>query len=292
MKKYFKRIAIFSSKRDKRVNQITLQLVEILKNLNLDVLIPDSSSFSKKLHLKRYKDEYILKNADLLVSVGGDGTLLSSARKFGSNGLPLLGINLGNLGFLTDIAPDELTNSINEVILGRFKEDERILLKASIVGSSEENIALNEVVIHSGTVAQLIEYELFLNGEFVFRQKADGLILSTSTGSTAYSLSGNGPIVHPEVKAITLLPMFPHSLNATPLIVDENTIIKMKIVGKRKAKLSLDSHNFMSLNLDDEVQISKTSQSVKLIHPETHNFFSACRTKLGWSLGLSNTKET
>ena len=289
---YFKNISIYSSKKDKRVNQITLQLVEILKNLKLNVLISDSSSISKNLKIKRYSDRYILNNSDLMISIGGDGTLLSSARKFGSKGLPLLGINLGNLGFLTDIAPNELTTSINEVISGNFNKDRRILLNASINRSSKKTIALNEVVIHSGAVAQLIEYELYLNEEFVFHQRADGLIVSTSTGSTAYSLSGNGPIVHPDVRTITLLPMFPHSLNARSLIVDEDSKICVRIVGKRSAKLSLDSHNFMNLNLKDEVDISKTDQLVTLIHPLSHNFFSACRTKLGWSLGMSNSKET
>ena len=134
--------------------------------------------------------------------------------------------------------------------------------------------------------------EVFLNKEFVFRQKADGLIVSTSTGSTAYSLSGNGPIIHPDVKAITLLPMFPHSLNTSPLIVDDGSTITIKLVGKRRAKLSLDSHNFVNLKLNDEVEVLKTNQNITLIHPLKHDFYSACRTKLGWSLGPEELKET
>lgn len=292
MKNSFKNIAIYSSKKERRVNHIIHQLIEILNNLKLNVLMPNSSAFSKISKQKTYSDSYIIKKADLLIAVGGDGTLLSSARMFGSKGLPLLGINLGNLGFLTDIAPIEITSSIKDVIQGKFNEDKRILLKTCINKTPQENIALNEIVIHSGAVAQLIEYELFLNNEFVFRQKADGLIVSTSTGSTAYSLSGNGPIVHPDVKAITLLPMFPHSLNTTSLVVDDSTDIKIKILGKRKAKLSLDSHNYLNLNINDEVEITKNNEEVTLIHPLTHNFYSACRTKLGWSLSFSETKET
>ena len=215
----------------------------------------------------------------------------SSSRKFGSKGLPILGINLGNLGFLTDIAPHDLTVSLNEIISGKFSTDQRFFLQSQVNGEKNNDIALNEIVIHSGAIAQLIEYELFLNKNFVYRQKADGLIISTPTGSTAYSLSGNGSIIHPDVKAINLLPMFPHSLNTRPLIVDADTSIQIKIASKGISKLSLDSHSHWDLKKGDVIDIAKAKSKLKLIHPETHDFFSACRTKLGWSLGMSNKND-
>ena len=221
----------------------------------------------------------------LVIAIGGDGTLLSASRSFGSHKIPILGINLGNLGFLTDIPPADLTFALKNIMLGDFVKDKRIFLEAKISGKKERYKALNEIVLHSGSIAQLIEYELFIDDEFVYRQKADGLIVSTSTGSTAYSLSGNGPIISPEVKAITLLPMFPHSLNARTLITSEDKQIKLKVRDKSKAYLSMDSHNNLKVTSNEEVYIQKADAELTLIHPTDHSFFSSCRTKLGWSLG-------
>ena len=201
MKKKFKSIAIYSSISSSKVAQIASQLEEIICNLKLRRLFPESSAIKTSKKIKTYSDSYIISNSDLVVAIGGDGTLLSSARKFGSRGIPILGINLGNLGFLTDIAPEDLTTSFKEVINGNYLKDERSFLSTNLNGIKENSIALNEVVIHSGSIAKLIEYELFIDNCFVYRQKADGIIVSTPTGSTAYSLSGNGPIVHPGVKA-------------------------------------------------------------------------------------------
>tara|TARA_B100001175_G_scaffold74291_1_gene61915 strand:+ start:6924 stop:7790 length:867 start_codon:yes stop_codon:yes gene_type:complete len=286
MKKKFKSIAIYSSISSSKVAQIASQLEEIIHNLSLRKLFPESSSIKTTKKTKTYSDNYIVSNSDLVVAIGGDGTLLSSARKFGSRGIPILGINLGNLGFLTDIAPEDLTTSFKEVINGNYLKDERSFLSTNLNGTKEQSIALNEVVIHSGSIAKLIEYELFIDNCFVYRQKADGIIISTPTGSTAYSLSGNGPIVHPDVKAITLLPMFPHSLNARPLLVDEDSEIMINICSKGKTDISLDSHNESKLRKDDSIRLSKAKSKLTLIHPKDHDFYSACRNKLGWSLGL------
>ena len=197
-----------------------------------------------------------------------------------------MGINLGNLGFLTDIQPSDLTFALNRILQGDFIEDKRIFLEARIEGKNKKYQALNEVVLHSGSIAQLIEYDLFIDEEFVYRQKADGLIVSTSTGSTAYSLSGNGPIISPEVEAITLLPMFPHSLNARTLITSENKQIKIQVRDESKAYLSMDSHDNLRVTSKESVYIKKANTELTLIHPVEHSFFSSCRTKLGWSLGI------
>ena len=209
-----------------------------------------------------------------------------ATRKFGIYGIPILGINLGNLGFLTDIAPSELTYSLNEILSGNYVRDERIFLEARVEGEKKSYKALNEVVLHSGSIAQLIEYDLFIDEEFVYRQKADGLIVSTSTGSTAYSLSGNGPIVSPEVKAITLLPMFPHSLNARTLITGDEKLVRLSVRNKGKAFLSMDSRLNLKVTSKDDVLIKKADTELTLIHPVDHSFFSSCRDKLGWSLGI------
>ena len=284
-KNKFNKIGIYSSKKNIKATQIASQIEEISNNLGIQILIPKSSEILLP-NKKSFSDKYIIKNSDLIVAIGGDGTLLSSARKFGSHDIPILGINLGNLGFLTDIAPEELTFSFKEVMKGKFIKDYRSFINASILGSERSWLALNEVVVHSRRTAKLIEYELFIDEKFVYRQKADGIIISSPTGSTAYSLSGNGPIVHPEVKAITLLPMFPHSLNTRPLLVDENSDIDIKICNKEKVNVSFDSHDNLELKESDVIRLSKDASSLCLIHPKDHDFYSACRNKLGWSLGV------
>ena len=284
----FKNIAVYSSIDTKKVSLISSQLIEIINNLDLNILMPNSSSIKNDNKLRTFSDRHIVKKCDLVVAIGGDGTLLSAARKFGSFGLPILGVNLGKLGFLTDIAPEDLTSSFQKVLDGEYVQDNRFFLSTSINGSREKLIALNEVVIHSSAIAQLIEYEIFIDGSFVYRQRADGIIISTPTGSTAYSLSGNGPIIHPNVKAINLLPMFPHSLNTRPLLVSDESEIVIKICKKGKTSLVLDSHTQMKLNNSDEIKIYKSKESLTLIHPSDHDFFSACRNKLGWSMGITS----
>ena len=228
-KNKFKKVAIYSSIRDKRVNSIADQVVEVLTSLGIICLFPESTKVSSKLVKNKLSDKAVLQRSDLVIAIGGDGTLLSTARNFGYHRIPVLGVNLGNLGFLTDIPPGDLTFALNKIMLGSYVEDKRIFLEAKVDGKKEKYKALNEIVLHSGSIAQLIEYELFIDDEFVYRQKADGLIVSTSTGSTAYSLSGNGPIISPEVKAITLLPMFPHSLNSRTLITGQEKEIKLRV---------------------------------------------------------------
>jgi len=281
----FKKVAIYSSLDDLKVNSIANQVAEVLYNLGVECLFPASSRIKCKPIGKSLIDKTIIKRADLVIAIGGDGTLLSTARNFGYFGVPILGINLGNLGFLTDIPPADLTFALKKIMQGNLIEDKRIFLEAKISGKNERYKALNEIVLHSGSIAQLIEYDLFIDDEFVYRQKADGLIVSTSTGSTAYSLSGNGPIISPEVKAFTLLPMFPHSLNARTLITSQDVKIKLRVRGQSKAYLSMDSHNNLKVTSNEEVFIKRAQTELTLIHPTDHSFFSSCRTKLGWSLG-------
>ena len=291
VKKYkFSNVAIYSSLEDRKVLSIAEQVIEVLTSLGIDCLLPQSSKITQNLVKKGLSDKSIVNRSDLVIAIGGDGTLLSSARNFGIHGIPILGINLGNLGFLTDIAPSNITADLHRIMQGSYVEDKRIFLEARIGRQNKKYKALNEVVLHSGSIAQLIEYDLYIDNEFVYRQKADGLIVSTSTGSTAYSLSGNGPIISPDVKAITLLPMFPHSLNSRTLITGQEKEIKISVAPKSKAFLSMDSHLNLKVVSKDNVYIRKADRELTLIHPTDHSFFSSCRTKLGWSLGVPSKK--
>ena len=291
----FKNIGIFSSLNNKNITKISNHIYEVLNNSGINVYVPDNLNLKNLANpIKVVSEKKIIQKCDLIIAIGGDGTLISSARSYGYKGLSILGVNLGRLGFLTDIPPENLTTSLIEIINGNFIKDERFFLESSVNGDRRTEIALNEVVIHSGQLAQMFEYELYVDDVFVYRQKADGIIVSTPTGSTAYSLSGNGSIIHPKVKAINLLPMFPHSLNARPLIVDRDSEIKIKVKSsnKNKTKLSMDSHNTISLKQGDEILIKKATPLLNLIHPQDHNFYKASRNKLGWSLDPTSTTKS
>lgn len=286
----FKSIAIYSSLKDSKVLHLANQIVEVLSNLDIECVFPNSSQITSSMKKRGLSDKNVVKQCDLVIAIGGDGTLLTSARNFGVFGVPILGINLGNLGFLTDIQPSNMTADLTKIIKGEYIKDQRIFLEARIGEDKTKYKALNEVVLHSGSIAQLIEYDLFINDEFVYRQRADGLIVSTSTGSTAYSLSGNGPIISPELNALILLPMFPHSLNARTLVASDNSEIRLKVADKSKAYLSMDSHMNMRVSSRNDVYIKKANEGLTLIHPTDHSFFSSCRNKLGWSLGVPTKK--
>lgn len=289
----FSHISLSTSSSDKRVLPIATQVYEILHNAGIKVSFDATlHKLQERLNKKTKSERYIKKNSELIIAIGGDGTMLNCSRKYGSQGVPVLGINLGKVGFLTDISPEEITSRLLEVITGDYAIDERSFLQAKIKGQNAKHMALNEIVFHSGAIAQLIDFDLFINEKYVYSQKADGLIISSPSGSTAYSLSGGGPIVLPNVKAIILLPMFPHSLlNTSPLIVNEDSKIQIQMTdNKRKAVLSMDSHTSVDLKKGDIVNISAGKSSLTLIHPPEHDFFEACRNKLGWSAGFGNKK--
>jgi NAD+ kinase len=290
LKYKFSHISLSTSSEDKRVLPIATQVHEILTSAGIKVSYDKNLSKLENLTKTKYKSSnHIIKNSELLIAIGGDGTMLNCSRRYGSRGIPILGINLGNVGFLTDIAPNEITSRLLEVIKGEFIKDKRFFLEASLQKKNESFIALNEIVIHSGAIAQLIEFDLHIDNRFVYRQKADGLIVNSPSGSTAYSLSVGGPIVHPNLDVITLLPMFPHRLNTSPLVVSGGSKITIKMIEKKnKSVLSMDSHNSLKLKQGDVITISKGKSSLILIHPRGHDFYEACRNKLGWSSSLPN----
>ena len=282
MRNKFNVITLYSTKQDRRIISIAKQCHEVLSSKGVKVLLDKNLSKISSSGFRVASEQRILKHSDLMISIGGDGTMLSCSRKYGLKGIPVLGINLGNLGFLNDIPPEELTSSLTKILEGEYSEDNRFFLEASLKG--KKTIALNEVVIHSGEIAQLIEYDLFINDSFVYRQKADGLIISSPTGSTAYSLSGGGPIVHPKVKSIMIMPMLPLSLSSRSLLVESESKIRVNLVkGSKKAHISFDSQGRFLLAANEEIHLSKSSSCLKLLHPKGQDFFDACRNKLGWS---------
>ena len=286
MKKKFKKIALTSSIKNKNVIGIAQECFEILTDEGLHTYLDDSlKQLASKLNISSSSEEHIVKNCDLIITIGGDGSMLEFIRKYGSRGIPILGINLGSLGFLTDIAPGDLDGSLREIVNGKYIEDPRSYLVSKIKGKRFK--AINEMVLHSGAVAKMIEFDLFIDQSFVYSQKSDGLIISSTTGSTAYSLSAGGPIIRPGIDLISVIPMFPHSLSSSPFLVEKNSNIK--IVLKKtssKAFLSFDSSDSVKIDKGQVVEISASSKRFILIHPKDHDFFQACRTKLGWGQGI------
>lgn len=272
----------------------TLQrLLRLLVDRGLDVTV------EKRLHSLlddesqchvASRDE-IGQHCDLVIVVGGDGSMLSAARTMAKYDTPVLGVNRGRLGFLTDITPDEIDSQVSAVLEGNYERDHRFLLEVVVTREGEvigRGDALNDVVVNSGTSAQMIEYQLFINDTFVYRQRADGLIVSTPTGSTAYSLSGGGPIMHPSLDAVVLVPMFPHALSSRPIVVDGSSDIRIDISERNRIHppVTCDGQVNLTAMPGDSVQIYKKPHSLILIHPPEHSFYASCRDKLRWSDSL------
>ena len=230
---------------------------------------------------------------DLVIAVGGDGNILGAARTFAPKGVPILGVNRGRLGFLADISPDDIDVKLRQVLAGDYTIEEHFLLEGevSVNGGKEVPCALNEVLIHSAQMPRMLEFDLYVDGDFVYNQHSDGLIISSPTGSTAYSLSAGGPIMHPSLDAIVLVPMFPHSLNSRPLVIPGAAEIKI-VIGSHigtNAKISFDSQVEFEISPGDSLLVRKKREKLKLIHPPGHNFYGVCRSKLDWASRLGDS---
>ena len=233
--------------------------------------------------------------ADLIVVVGGDGSLLGVGRDLAHSGVPVVGVNRGGLGFLADIAPEQIDTALAEVLSGAYREEDHFLLHVRIIRNGEEvagSPALNDVVVHLGGMARMMEISLWIDDEFVYDQRSDGLIIASPTGSTAYALSAGGPIMHPSLDAIVVVPMFPHTLTSRPLVVRGQSEIRVSVGGKdQEARISCDSQVDFLLDPGDEVVISKYETPLRLLYPMEHSFFDSCRSKLDWASRLGGGNE-
>jgi NAD+ kinase len=290
----FKKIGLAGRSRQRGLTAVLHLLVELLESRGLEVVLQDKLGDVLPDHKQRLASlDELGQEADLVIVVGGDGSMLSAARTLAQYETPVLGVNRGRLGFLTDITPDDIAQQIPAVLDGHFEQESRFLLRAEVrrdgkvLGCGD---ALNDVVVNSGTSAQMIEFELYINDTFVYRQRADGLIVSTPTGSTAYSLSGGGPIMHPTLDAIVLVPMFPHALSSRPIVVDGSSEIRLDILSRNRIHppVTCDGQVNMKARPGDSVHISKNPHRLTLLHPLGHSFYASCRDKLRWSNALVN----
>lgn len=227
------------------------------------------------------------KQVDLVIVMGGDGTMLSVARTLYENQLekeiPLVGINRGRLGFLTDLRTEDMLQAMDKIIDGQYQKETRMLLDATVTRAGKQlyrGVALNDVVVKSAF--RLIELEIEINGQFVSKQRADGLILSTPTGTTAYALSAGGPILHPDLDAISLVPISPHTLSNRPITVASSSVIELSVVQASDAHLSFDGQNLQQLEVGDTISVRRAKQEVSLIHPQGYCYFDMLRNKLNW----------
>src|SRR5437868_6899110 len=224
--------------------------------------------------------------SQLLLVLGGDGTILAAARLAAPRRIPILPINMGRLGFLTSFTLDELYPALEEVLAGRASISQRVMLQAELVrGGSviEAQCALNEAVIHKGAFARMIQLELGINSDFVCRYRADGLIVSSPTGSTAYSLSAGGPIVHPHVEAFVITPICPHMLSDRPLVVRDSSMVEIQLTGETDSVyLTLDGQIGIPLQATDTVRVLRAKEELQLIQPPQKPYFEILRNKLKW----------
>ncbi len=228
---------------------------------------------------------------DLAVVVGGDGSMLGAARALVQGGVPVLGVNLGRIGFLADTLPGRVEADLAEILKGNYIVEERFLLDAELSRSGSPvgvGDALNDVVVSSGTSARMVEMELYIDDTFIYSQRADGLIVATPTGSTAYSLSAGGPIIHPTLNAMVLVPMFPHTLSSRPLMADGDSTVRIVIAAHNTLypQITCDGQIELTALPGDEVQIRKKPRPLLLLHSRHHDFYAACRDKLGWGKRL------
>jgi NAD+ kinase len=225
-------------------------------------------------------------SADLAVVVGGDGSMLAAARELVRHKVPLVGVNLGRVGFMTDIGHDDMESGIGAILDGNYTIEERTLLDAEIrrgEGTVLRTIALNEAVMGKGSQGRLIEFELWLDGEFVYTLRADGMIVCTPTGSTAYALSAQGPILHPAVPALALVPLNPHTLSARPVSVADRCMIEIRLARALDAQAYFDGVAHADLAEGDRLTLKRSADVLRFVHPPGYRYFATLREKLHWS---------
>ena len=277
---------VVNYKKDK-TRETACRIIDWLNSKKLKVYIEGNMGKEIRKEELNCPTEKFLKEVDLIISLGGDGTLLRAARLAATEDIPVFGVNLGGLGFLTQIGIDDLEKSLEKLYQGRYFLDERMMLSC-IVKRKEEEIkkftALNDIVIGKGAFARIICLATYVNNDYVITYSADGLVVSTSTGSTAYSLSAGGPIVNPNINSIILTPICPHTLSARPLIIGENDQVKITLeVSEEEVMVTIDGQEGFILKPKDEVIIKKSDHKAQLITFKEKSFYAILREKLRWS---------
>jgi NAD+ kinase len=286
MKSVFKNIALIGKFMNAETNEQVGLLARYLAEQALGVVIEENTAERSMLH--EYATAPITeigKGVDLAIVLGGDGTMLTAARAFVDHDIPLIGVNRGRFGFLTDLAAENMLEGIAQILLGEFDREERMLLAATLLRGDEEishGHALNDVVVNKNGTAKLIELEVHIDGQFVHRQRSDGLIISTPTGTTAYSLSAGGPILHPSLDAIALVPICPHTLSNRPIAINSGSRVEVTLMHAEDACVHFDGQIHATLLEGDKMIVQRAQETITLLHPRGHSHFAMLRKKLNW----------
>ena len=288
----FNTVGLVGKHGDDRVKEAIHDLYDYLHGKGCEVIIDSITAEAiKDLEYPIVTRKELGERADLCIIVGGDGTLLNAARSLAHYELPLLGFNLGRLGFLTDISPEDMAEKLDRVLVGDYLEEPRGLLFTSIYRQGElinQSCAFNDVVVHKWNGARMLEYETYIDGQFINSTRSDGLIVSTPTGSTGYALSGGGPILHPCLHAIVLVPICPHTMTYRPIVVyaDSEIEIIVKDVNQAEAQVTCDGQINIGLQAGDRIYIKKHAHTVRLLHPTDYDYYEILRAKLHWGKRL------
>jgi NAD+ kinase len=287
MKSSFRTIALIGKYKSPEIAEPLLTLARFLERRKVKVQIDPLTA--EQVGRTRYpvrKLEVLGKQADLAVVIGGDGTMLNIARTLAPFEVPLVGVNQGRLGFLTDISVDNMVSTIGTILDGKFVAEKRMLLEGRVRRGSKkpvEVLAFNDVVVTKGTRGNMVELEVRIDGEFIYNQRSDGIIVATPTGSTAYAMSAGGPIVHPSLSLMSLVPVSPHTLSNRPIVVSSDSVIDIIIRGGSDPRAHFDSHSRFELHEGDRITVKRYGHAISLLHPAKHSYYRMLREKLNWN---------
>lgn len=283
----FVRVGLYIRRDDPVIEHAVIKVVEFLRSKSLTIFINEPLSFLSDLDVISINDfpEY----CDLSIAIGGDGTILSVSRALAGTALPIVGINVGRLGFLADLTLNKLEQQLTAILEGKYREDTRFLLQAAINDAEPSGIAMNDIVVHSHQSLRMIEFETYINGHFLNSQRADGLVIATPTGSTAYAMSAGGPILDVDLDAIVLASVSPHALSNRPLVVAASNTIDIFISEQNytNAMVTCDGRPGQILQPGDTITIKRHAKEIKLLHLEDHDHYSILRAKLEWGKKLT-----
>lgn len=283
----FKTVAVVGKSDAASLPDVLDQLAAVLRRNGLTILMdPPTAGASRARPDATVELEQLSGRCDLAVIVGGDGTLISCARLMAERGVPLVGINLGRLGFLTDVPADGLEAAMDAILRGESIPEQRMLLSGSVRRGGEtlfSALAMNDVVVSRGAMGSMIEIAVTVDGEFIYTLRADGLIVSTPTGSTAYALSAGGPILHPSLSAIALVPISPHTLSNRPVAIRNTSRVEITLVRGVDARANFDVQAYWELEPGDVVAVFAAARPATLLHPKGYRYFSMLRQKLRWT---------
>jgi NAD+ kinase len=285
MKPAFKRVALVG-KQTPEIAQSLRALRDLLRQRGCEVMLERDTAAGVGENGSVADYDEIGRSADLAIVVGGDGTMLAAARNLAHHKVPLAGINQGRLGFMTDIALSEMSESVGAILEGRHTIEDRALIGAEILREGRtlmRTVALNEAVVTKGSQARLIEFKLTIDGEYVYQLRADGVIVATPTGSTAYALSAQGPILQPTVRAFALVPLNPHVLSARPVSVSDASVIEITLVHALDARAHFDGFALTDLQDGDRLVLRRSADAIRFVHPPGYSYFTMLREKLRWS---------